>query len=238
MAGALVAILLSLLHIYFPAFDRRTIRYRHIWIPLSGGIALGYVFFYMLPKLGDYTASTIAANPDHWEFLHYHVYVIALLGLLIYLCLDRFTQSEGQDVGRWRPSIGLAFGAYSLLIGYMIADVPRVGLAPYALILIALGPHLLGMDHQMRLRNEARFDRFLRWVFAVMLLIGWAFGSVTELPNSIVWSATAFLAGAIIINVIRDELPNRQSVRMWPFLLGVAIFFLIALIFRSIPKLS
>ncbi|MGI9284259.1 MAG: hypothetical protein ACR2P1_02635 [Pseudomonadales bacterium] len=238
IAGALVVLLLALLHVYFPAFDRGASRYRHIWIPLSGGVALGYVFFYMLPKLSDYTAGFIAANPDGWEFLHYHFFVIALLGLLTYLWLDRLSHREDLDAHKWRPPLGLGFGAYSLLIGYLIADVPRAGLTPYILILIAFGPHFLSIDHQLRLRNEVHFDRFLRWIFAVMLLTGWTLGVVTELPKSVVGATTAFLSGAILVNVMTEELPNRRTDRMWPFLVGVAIFLLIALIIRSLPRLA
>ena len=61
-------LLLSLLHGIFPWFDLKLKPYKKTWYPFSGGVAIGYVFLYLLPKLSDYTSIIIQTNPDSSEF--------------------------------------------------------------------------------------------------------------------------------------------------------------------------
>ena len=86
--SGIAASLLIILHVLFPFFDKKYQRYSSMWVPFTGGIAIGYVFIYLLPKLSDFTQLIIAHNPNQWEFLHYRLYLIALVALVIYLITD------------------------------------------------------------------------------------------------------------------------------------------------------
>ena len=60
VSAACVAII-ACAHVIFPYFDRKAETFAAIWVPATGGIAIGYVFLYLLPKMGDYTTN-IANN--------------------------------------------------------------------------------------------------------------------------------------------------------------------------------
>lgn len=53
------------------------------------------------------------------------------------------------------------------------------------------------------------------------MLAGWALGLAT-IPPVAVGFAFAFLAGAVVLNVLKEELPEQRQSRFWPFLLGAA----------------
>ena len=234
--SGIAALLLTTLHVLFPLLDKKYQRYSSSWVPFTGGIAIGYVFIYLLPKLSDFTQIIIAQNPDDWEFLHYRLYLVALAALVIYLITDLFYINDKEEQP-WRLKIHAAgFCSYSLLIGIVIANLPRSGVAPIFIISVfALGPHLLGLDHQLRHWHASIFDRYFRWLLALSILTGWIIGAIWELPKSALWYFTAFLAGGIISNVMIEELPDQKN-KMLPFIFGVVVFVLIAITVRSLPK--
>ncbi len=119
-----------------------------------------------------------------------------------------------------------------------MANMIRPGIAPYFLALIAIGPHILCTDHQLRQWHRHGFDQYLRWVLAAALLAGYILGFLKILPTALVVAITALISGAILINVMAEELPDKDSSRMTPFLAGIGIFVLVAMAIRSIPRID
>jgi len=78
--GFLASIIASV-HLWIGWFETRFERSENLWIGFVGGIAVGYVTLYMLPKLSSVTVRFIAANPDASPVLQYRAYFILLLGL-------------------------------------------------------------------------------------------------------------------------------------------------------------
>jgi len=229
-------LILAGVHALFPRFENATPKYRHIWVPFSGGVAIGYVFLYMFPKLSDYTAGIISADSRTWEFSHYRLYLFCLAGFVLYYIIDRY--GVRHRVPEYYQvlvhSIGFIF--YSLLVGYVIANIPRAGNLPLALGTVAIGIHMLGIDHQVRHWHQTAFDRYLRWLFATTLAIGWAIGVYTELPKEVLMIGTAFLAGGIVTNAMTEELPDKEKGNLLPFLAGITFLLIIAVAIRSLPR--
>jgi zinc transporter ZupT len=61
-----------------------------------------------------------------------------------------------------------------------------------------------------------------RWILAGAVLGGWALGVAVELPEEAIAVLFAFLAGGIVLNVLKEELPEERESRFLPFLLGSA----------------
>jgi len=92
------------------------------------------------------------------------------------------------------------------------------------LLVIAIGLHFLGINHTLWIHYRDRFDSFGRWIFAASLFYGWVLGVLNEFAQTIYIGMYSFLAGAIIVSVFNDELPNRHEAQFWPFFLGVVIY--------------
>jgi len=59
-------------------------------------------------------------------------------------------------------------------------------------------------------------------VLAGGVLAGWALGMVTRIPETAVAGLLAFLAGGVILNVLKEEAPAQNAARFWPFAGGLA----------------
>ena len=62
-------------------------------------------------------------------------------------------------------------------------------------------------------------------------LAGWALGMVTELPPVIVSGLFAFLAGSVVLNVLKEELPENRESRFGAFAAGAALYTILLLTF-------
>ncbi|TDI40339.1 MAG: hypothetical protein E2P02_17205 [Acidobacteria bacterium] len=234
--SGILVLALAGLHVAYPWLEERAARRRHIWVPVSAGIAIGYVFLYMLPKLSDYTRAIIAAEPSGAEFFHYRVFLFALFGFLFYFIVDR-DRLPGHPRAELATSLHSAsFCFYNALVGYIIPHIPRPGLVPLFVASAVLGVHLLGINHQLRHWHPNRFDRTIRWLLAASIVFGWALATFTSLPKELLLVMTGFLAGAIVVNVMMEELPEKDDPRrVVPFLVGIGIFLVVMIFIRSLP---
>ena len=113
---------------------------------------------------------------------------------------------------------------YSFLIGYVAVELPRSEIRFHVLANIILALHLMGMVHHLRRRHPSAHAGWGRIGFALLVIFGYWLGVVTELPDSTVVDATAFLAGIILVNVMSEELPQGKEGRLRYFLVGVGVF--------------
>ena len=229
-------LLIAVLHIMFPTFEQVAEKHRPQWTSLAGGVAIGYVFLYLLPKLSDYTSKINLSDQGGWEFLDYSAFFLALVGLVAYLAVYWSADNDKENLlGEYIN--GSAFCVYSFLTGYIIANIPRQGLLPIVLAVSVAGMHFLGIDHQLRHRNKNGFDRYLRWFMALSIITGWVLGASLHLPKSVLIYANSLFGGAIITNVMTEEIPEEGEGNRTFFIIGIFIFIVVAIIIRSFPRL-
>lgn len=58
-------------------------------------------------------------------------------------------------------------------------------------------------------------------MLAGCVLLGWLVGWMVEVPRAAVDGLFAFLAGGVVLNVMKEELPEERRSRFGAFLLGV-----------------
>ncbi len=235
LTGIVVITAMAATHMLFPWFDRRAVAYRHLWVHFSGGVAVGYVTLYLLPKMTDFTLSVIRVEGPQWEVLQYRLYLAFLLGLLCYLVVERtqFRQSSRAVALPWLQ--GFALGTYNVLMGYFIFGFERAGIFPYVLAGLVMCIHFVGVDHQVRERYRRGFDQYLRWIMAFCVLLGAAIAYTDHMPEQFVFTGSAFLGGAMLVNVMSEELPSPDSGSLKPFMSGVLLFVVAMAVVRSTP---
>ncbi|WP_332461072.1 hypothetical protein [Rhodobacter sp. CZR27] len=82
-------------------------------------------------------------------------------------------------------------------------------------------------DFGPREDHKHRYDRTGRWIMARAVVAGWALAAVTRLPD-VAWGFLfAFLAGGVVLNVLKEELPEERQSRFWLFFGGAAAYALV-----------
>ena len=87
--------------------------------------------------------------------------------------------------------------------------------------------HFVTADFGMREDHARDYDRIARWVLAAAVVAGWGLGLLTDLPRLAIGLLFAFLAGGVVLNVLKEELPEERKSQFGPFILGAAGFALL-----------
>jgi len=223
-------------HRFRPLQDAR----RRYWLSLSAGTAIGYVFAYLLPKLG-LLSGKLAQDAGPMAILLGDPWLLALLGLLVFYLLDRSVERTGEARGALAGTSAVlvhlvGYGAYSAQLGYLVADLRHPGPFAYLLVALILALHQLGLDHHLRHRHPDAWGPVLRWSFVVATLLGWAAGAFTDFLERTVTLVTAFVAGGILITAIREELPREGDRVSSIFLAGVVVSASGILVLRTLAR--
>ncbi len=237
----LTLVLLCLAHLFV---ERLHFLHRgQAWISFSGGAAAAYVFVYLLPKLGYHQLILSGAAPaSGWlGYLQHHAYLVALVGFLVYFGASRAGRYAKMSVDQM-PSEGLrhpleilhilAAVLYALLVGYIVADFHR-GWTPMVFGTIVLTMHFVGYNHAVAEHYGRLYDRFIRWALVGATIVGACIGALTTLRPTIVAIWFAFLAGAMIINVLEEELPEGRHSSFWWFFAGAVFCSVLILALQS-----
>lgn len=184
--STLIAILLlALVHLFVKELRHLDARSRNALLSLGAGASLAYVLLRILPKLAEKQEDLMAGiDTGVRGFLEHHAYLVAMVGLVVYYGISRIAAygTEGMNSSS-TPHYNTAliativgYGAYSMLIGYLIVNRLHFGLFSMALITFGMGTLFLVSDHGLYKKWPAAYERWIRWVLAIALVAGWAVG--------------------------------------------------------------
>jgi zinc transporter ZupT len=150
--------------------------------------------------------------------------LVALAGLALFYGLERMLRCSKLDEERRSADIFWvhlgSFALYNFLIGYLLVHREEQTLQGLALFAFALGVHFIVNDQALRDNHGEVYDKSGRWLLAAMPLAGWLVGILTEIDRLWLSALFAFLAGSIVLNVLKEELPEDRESRFWAFALG------------------
>lgn len=201
---------------------------RSKWMSVAGGVSVSYVFIQLLPELA---AAAEEIEGGLAAALGRPVYVLALLGLALFYGIERFsrgTRKERRDRGQSDEAAQVvtwfSFAIYSLynaVIGYVLVREHET-VAAVSLFALAMGLHFVINDHSLREHHKDDYHRAGRWVIAGAILLGAAVGLVTEVEAAVIGALIAFIAGGVILNVMKEELPEERESSFGAFAAGAA----------------
>ena len=213
---------------------------RSRWLSAAGGVSVAYVFLHLLPELNERQAEL----GDGELFFERHVFSVALLGLAAFYGLERLVaksrnqedntgegtagknnagenvSSEATGRGAFWLSI-ISFALYNLIIGYLLLDAEAHSIQELIWYAVALGLHFMVNDYGLREDHKERYHREGRYVLGASVLLGWLLGWLTHIPEIYVTELLAFLGGGVMLNVLKEELPEERESSFWAFALGV-----------------
>lgn len=223
-----VAFLLALVHVFATrlVFLDRVPRSR--WLSAAGGLSVAYVFAHLLPEIAaGHEALGEAGRGDQPPPT---LWLVALAGLAAYYGVERFAKcSRGGNAGAaTAPAVFwvhiAAFALYNVLVGYLLLHRLEAGTGALALFGLAMALHFLVNDHGLHAHHKHRYRRVGRWLLAGAVLAGHALGLVVGIGDAAVSVLIAFLGGGVVLNVLKEELPEERESRFLPFVLGAAAY--------------
>ena len=84
--------------------------------------------------------------------------------------------------------------------------------------------HFVVNDFGLREHHKTAYEHVGRWVIAAAVLAGWLVGVLTEIPERAIALVLAFIAGGVVLNVMKEELPGERLARFGPFVAGAALY--------------
>jgi hypothetical protein len=222
---------LGLLHIYAGRLSWIESVPKRRWLSFGAGVSIAYVFVDILPLLSE-SQQTLASTTDaHHGTLNRHVYLVALGGLAAFYALELLAKrsrahnrldglADQTSVGVCWVHVG-SFALYNALLGYLLRDAENHSMLACALLFLALALHFIVNDYALRSHHKILYDRFGRWLLAGAVVGGYLVGTrymVDETSIAVIW---AFVAGGLILNVIKDEVPEHRDTSLGAFLTGM-----------------
>ncbi|WP_459808288.1 ZIP family transporter [Halopiger thermotolerans] len=122
-----------------------------------------------------------------------------------------------------------SFAAYNALIGYLLLHREESGVASLTLFFVAMALHFVVNDAGLRDHHGRVYHRYGRWLLAGAVLLGTVVGYAMTVSEFTVALLFAFLAGGVILNVVKEELPEERQSRFWAFAVGAAGYTLLLL---------
>jgi len=207
------------------------------FLSTGSGIAIAYVFIDLLPKLSISDNLVKNAIGKVFPFLEHHVYILALVGFLLFFTIDRSkTIFRNQSCFFWLSLS--SYGLFNFLVGYAVVDKNNIEVQPLILFTIAISLHYFTNDYSLSEAHGNEYRIFGRWILIACLFLGWFVGILTELPETAVALVSAFIGGGVIMNVTRHELPTENPNNLNAFLTAAAIYTFILLTIGSKPFLE
>lgn len=200
---------------------RRLPRRTHlVALSVAAGISVSYVVVELLPKLAESQAKV-----DGHGFLPYlerHVYLLALVGLVVAYAVERFARSESATSRIFSLA---SITAAMFLVAYSITTRDDTDIEPLALFTFALGLHYFVVDEALAERLGPMYRDVGRYVVAAGCLAGAGLGALMQVDEAAIALVLAFLAGGVILHTVRHELPDGGGTGNFAaFALGAAAY--------------
>lgn len=235
IAAGIGALFLAFIHFWADKIHFSKIP-RSKWLSIAGGVSVAFIFVHVLPELREWQeAFAEDATSPIVLFFDHHLYLVALLGLTFFYGLERqaristesMRKAESKEAHENRGIFWIhisSFAVYNFLIGYLL--IHRESNTYYTLFIFttAMGFHFLVNDFGLLDHYQKTYQKRGRWIIASSVILGWVVGSVTEIQNVFIGIIYAFIAGGVIMNVLKEELPEERKSKFMYFILGIVIY--------------
>ncbi|MEL6354810.1 MAG: hypothetical protein AAFR58_24150 [Cyanobacteria bacterium J06627_28] len=241
--GLVLAVSLALVHIFAGRGRWLNAIPQELWTSFAGGISIAYIFLDVFPELSHAQTEIEKGNILLAQYLENHVYLLSLVGLALFYGLEQMALRSPLNLcpppkeDSPEASMGygifwihtLSFAIYNAVLGYLFRESAQHGVMACLILFIALALHFMVNDIGLRRHHPHTYDRFGRWVLAGAIIIGWSIGQAATFSEAFVSSIWAITAGGIILNVLKEELPEKKDSHFGWFLTGAAGYTMILL---------
>jgi len=191
------------------------------WFSFSGGLAVSYIFIYLLPTLHKQQSSI--EEPYRRLTMESEIYFVGLLGVVLFVGIQIIIQKKyiSRITTFW--SVISFYALYNALVSYSVLSF-EVSAIQAVFYCVAIGPHFVAVAHDMWRKFPVEYNKYGRYILAVGIIVGWIVALTTELTplfKSIIFS---LVSGAMIFTVFKHELPDEKGTHFPTFLTAVLAY--------------
>jgi hypothetical protein len=221
----IATLILTLAHMFGPNIRRLLRRNGHLVSSFGGGIAVAYVFLQLFPEI---------------EHVHHHlgdrIHLITLASFLIFFAIELriLSQSPAEQEGTRANSEARIFWLhiavswlYTAMVIFALPSDATENTGSVVVGSLAIGLHLIYKDYVLRTHHARDFEEAGRYLLALAPLFGWFIRSITTPSDAVFDLFVAVLAGFLMQNVFRDELPHQENARLSWLFSGAALYTLL-----------
>lgn len=195
------------------------------WMSFSGGIAVSYVFVYVLPSLHEYQQKYV--DEGGGLAMETELYFVGLIGVIIFFSVHKAAERAermhrtGEGSFFW-IQIGF-FSVYNMLIAFLVfgTDIEGIEAAFYG---VAIGFHYMALAHDLWREDTQRYEKLGRYLLAAGIFAGWIGSTFISFSSLVLAGIFAFISGAMIFNVLKKELPEEENANLPAFLVGSLLY--------------
>ncbi|HET7275491.1 MAG TPA: hypothetical protein VFI91_10050 [Longimicrobiaceae bacterium] len=204
-------------------------------LSFAGGMSLSWVVMRVMPSLStDQFVLARAAGSGSLDFLRSHVYIAVLVSVLFFYSIERL--AKGSRLRRERTGDAdidapivfwvqiSSFAMLNFMIGYALPSRAERGLEILLLFALAMALKFMVSDHGLYADHGTAYHRVGRWILGLAVLLGWATGYLTEIPDIGAALLRAFIAGGVLFNMLKEELPAERESKAWAFVAGAVAY--------------
>jgi len=230
-------LVLIFFHVISPWLSYRLPEKGRGFVSFSGGVAVAYVFLQMLPDLVEYNkpiGEYLLKN--HWltSFTELLIYIVALFGFLIYYGFDLVAEryrTRGHDNKLIYGLHLFMFCLYNFLITYTMSLRVVSSITATVIFTVAMALHFILTDQKFCRFYQVQFNHLGRFFLVAALLFGWVCSVIFDPVNVLIVAfMVAFLAGSVLLNVFREELPAAGATNYFWFTSGAMIVAIVLLL--------
>jgi hypothetical protein len=235
LLALLSALVLAGLHLAAPHIRKLPLVPEHVTASFAGGVAVAYVFLHLLPELSEGSLrlrEVLGDDSERTPLLGLEIFTVALAGFVLFYGLERLAERSRAD-GRSGAGAGRVFAVhlssycvYNAIIGYTLPLNWRTSVPFAVLFTVAMGLHFVLSDRGLEEHYGPRFDRPApRLILASAVLLGWAGAAVVSPTSTLTVSVLlAFLAGSVLLNVFKEEIPSTRRSHFGWFTGGLVLY--------------
>lgn len=196
-----------------------------------GGISLAYVFFHLIPTIRSYEHEVMEAFHVSSTDASHVIFGSMLMGIVTFYFLELVLKSSrlkmlretDSSTGLFWAHIG-AYFLYNFIIGILLTGHQFKSSMTAVIYLLAIGVHFLTNDWVLRHHFETLYDRYGLKLLVGAVLIGYLLGANIHISHTVMGLLEAFVAGGLVLNAIKDELPACRGTGLTSFIVGLSLY--------------
>lgn len=232
--GFVLAVGLALIHAFVSRLNIFSFISEFRWMSFAGGVSIGYVFLEIFPELSHAQEAIEHSEVPLIAYVENHVYILSLLGLLAFYGLDIWALKSRQhnrinnNQDRTQHPVFwihiAAFAVLNVIVGYLLQELSDHTLMRCLLFFSAIALHFFIIDHGLREHHQTPYDKYGRWLLTMAIIVGAIAGQALHLSEAGILAVWSFLAGSIILNILKRELPDEKESCFLSFAGGAALY--------------